>query len=126
VAEEPLPAAFLDGVRRFNGGDFFEAHEAFEALLDEVEGDARWDLLLALVQIAVGYHKCAAGHPGAGRMLGLGAAKLDGFPPLAAGVDVAALRDRLRADLGRLEGGEEPAALVRADPPRIRLAPRRP
>ena len=125
MPEPPFPAAFLEGVRRFNAGDFFEAHEAFEELLDEVEGDARWDLLLALVQVAVGYHKCAAGYAGAARMLALGGAKLDAFPAHVAGVDVAALRARVRADGARLEAGEEPAALTRVDPPRIRLAPRR-
>ena len=54
-------------MRCFNAGEFFEAHEVFEDLLDEVEGDERWELLVALIQIAVGYHKCVAGHPGAAR-----------------------------------------------------------
>ena len=51
-----LPPAFLDGVRLFNSRQFFEAHEAFEELLDDVEEDGRWDLLVALIQVAVGYH----------------------------------------------------------------------
>ncbi len=92
------PAGFAEGVRLFNTGRFFEAHEAFEDLLDEVESDGRWDLLLALIQIAVGYHKWTAGHVGAQRMLGLGLDKLAGFPELAWGVDVAALRARVAAD----------------------------
>jgi hypothetical protein len=104
-------------VRLFNGGRYFEAHEAFEALLDAVESDGRWDLLLALVQVAVGYHKCASGHPGGARMLGLGAGKLARLPPVAWGVDVAALRTRVGEDLGRLERGE--ALPLRDAPPRL-------
>jgi hypothetical protein len=94
-----FPAGFREGVRRFNAGQYFEAHEAFEEILDEVEGDTRWDLVLALVQVAVGYHKSAHGHPGATRMLGLGATKLAAFPADAWGIDVEALRRRLAGDL---------------------------
>lgn len=117
-----FPPSFAEGVRRFNAGEFFEAHEAFEELLDQVEGDDRWDLLLALIQVAVGYHKCAHGHPGCARMLGLGAAKLAPFPPVARGVDVAALRQRVAADLAVLEAGESLATRLAATPPRLELA----
>jgi len=99
-------------VRHFNAGRYFEAHEAFEETLDAVEGDGRWDLLLALVQVAVGYHKRASGYDGAARMLGLGAAKLAAFPAVAWGVDVDALRRRVAADL------DDVAA---AGPPRLAL-----
>jgi len=78
-------------VRCFNAGEFFEAHEVFEDLLDEVEGDERWELLVALIQIAVGYHKCVAGHPGAARMLRLGGVKLARFPAVVCGVAVERL-----------------------------------
>ncbi len=114
-----FPPAFAEGVRRFNAGEFFEAHEAFEALLDEVEGDDRWELLLALIQIAVGYHKCISGHPGGARMLGLGAAKLGPFPPVAWGLDVEALRRRVAEDLAVLERGGTLGARMAKTPPRI-------
>jgi predicted metal-dependent hydrolase len=116
-----LPRAFLDGVRLFNSGSFFEAHEAFEGLLDEVEADERWDLLVALVQVAVGYHKCASGHPGAAKMLGLGLEKLEPFAADAGGVALDALRARVRADRDALAAGV-PARERLADPPRIALA----
>jgi len=113
-----FPPAFAEGVRRFDTGAFFEAHEAFEALLDSVEGDTRWDLLVALVQVAVGYHKATSGHPGAARMLALGREKLAAFPAIAWGVDVAALRTRTAEDLAALAAGTfmERMAL---DPPRL-------
>ena len=94
-----FPARFRDGVRLFNAGRYFEAHEAFEESLDELEADPRWEFTVALVQVAVGYHKWTSGHPGAARMLGLGAEKLAAFPPDAWGVDVDALRRRLATDL---------------------------
>jgi hypothetical protein len=111
-----FPAGFSEGVRHFAAGEYFEAHEAFEECLDAVESDDRWDLLVALVQVAVGYHKLASGHPGAARMLGLGHEKLAAFPDVAWGVDVAALRRRVAADRDR-----PAAAALGADRPRITL-----
>jgi hypothetical protein len=116
-----LLPGFADGVRRFNAGEFFEAHEAFEALLDQVEEDGRWDLLLGLIQVAVGYHKCAHGHPGGERMLGLGAAKLAVFPAQAWGVAVDAIRRRVADDLAILATGGSLAPRLAAAPPRITL-----
>jgi predicted metal-dependent hydrolase len=123
TARGEWPAGFLDAVRLFNGGEYFEAHEAFEALLDAVEADERWDLVLGLVQVAVGYHKLVAGHPGGTRMLGLGLEKLAPFPAVTAGLDVEALRARVRADREAAEGGADLGARLRGDPPRLRLTP---
>jgi predicted metal-dependent hydrolase len=116
-----FPPAFLDGVRLFNGGQYFEAHEAFEELMDHVEEDRRWDLLVALIQVSVGYHKCVSGHPGGTRMLGMGLEKLGAFADDAFGVGVGALRARVAADLAALEAGEPVSERLGA-PPRITLA----
>jgi uncharacterized protein len=115
-----LPRAFLEGVRRFNAGRFFEAHEAFEECLDEVESDARWELVLGFVQVAVGYHKCASGHPGGTEMLGRALAKLEPFAGDAGGVDLAALRARIADDRAALARGVT-AATQLASPPRLAL-----
>lgn len=112
----PFPPSFEEGVRLFNAGEFFEAHEAFESCLDDVESDGRWELVVALVQIAVGYHKLASGHPGSERMLGLGAEKLADFPDDAFGLAIGRLRRRAAADRGR----DREAVLAR--PPRIERA----
>jgi predicted metal-dependent hydrolase len=110
--------AFIQGVRHFNEGRYFEAHESFEELLDEVEDDdAYWRLLVALVQVAVGYHKASSGHAGAERMLGMGAEKLAAFPDVAFGVRVAALRERVGADLA----SGDVAGRMADDPPRLLL-----
>jgi predicted metal-dependent hydrolase len=111
-----MPPAFADGVALFNAGSYFEAHEAFEELLDEVEEDERWDLLIALVQVAVGYHKWTSGHPGAARMFGLGGDKLAAFPDVACGIDVGELRARVAQDRVAADGSR-----TMTDPPRITL-----
>jgi predicted metal-dependent hydrolase len=118
VSAARFPPGFATGLRLFNAGDFFAAHEAFEDLLEQVEGDERWDCLVALIQVAVGYHKCASGHPGGARMLTLGAAKLAAFPPVFRGVAVDRLRRRVADDLAALEGGGSPLAI---SPPRIEM-----
>jgi predicted metal-dependent hydrolase len=110
-----FPPAFLDGVRLFNARQFFEAHEAFEELLDDVEEDGRWELLVALIQVAVGYHKLASGYDGAARMLGLGAEKLAAFPDVAWGIDVGALRARAAQDAASAGA----AMRLASDPPRL-------
>src|SRR5262249_10108847 len=112
-----FPARFRDGIRLFNGGRYFEAHEAFEESLDELGDDARSELAVGLVQVAVGYHKWTSGHPGAARMLGLGAEKLAAFPPDAWGIDVEALRRRLATDIVAAGDGavcDEPPRIVAA------------
>ena len=118
MAADQIPAGALEGVRRFNAGEFFEAHEEFEDCLDAVEDDDRWTLLLGLIQVAVGYHKHTAGHPGAERMLGLGAAKLAPLPDVAWRVHVEVLRRRVAADLAALARGDgiAPAPQIELDP----------
>jgi predicted metal-dependent hydrolase len=107
------PEGFAAGVRLFNEGQFFEAHEAFEELLDEVEEDERWDLLVALIQVAVGYHKWTSGHAGAARMLGLGLEKLAAFPDTVRGVDIGALRARVAEDRA---AADDPGSTMTAAP----------
>jgi predicted metal-dependent hydrolase len=121
MSDAVFPPAFAAGVRHFNAGEYFEAHEAFEECLDAVEEDERWDLLVALIQVAVGYHKLASGNAGAARMLSLGAEKLAAFPGVAWGVQVAALRERALADAAALEAGGASAPSFRDDPPRVGL-----
>ena len=121
MSDRPFPDGFYDGVRRFAVGEYYEAHEAFEDCLDAVDSDERWDLLVALIQVAVGYHKAAEGHPGAARMLGLGAAKLARFPAVLAGVDVADLRARVAEDLAAVESGGSLPDRLAAAPPRLRM-----
>jgi len=121
VPPDRFPPGFGAAVRVFNTGDFFAAHEAFEELLDLAEGNDCWECLVALIQVAVGYHKCVSGHPGATRMLGLGAAKLAPFPAVFRRVAVDRLRRRVAEDVAVLESGGSLASRLTASPPRIEM-----
>ena len=112
-----FPPRFAEGRRHFNAGRFYEAHEVFEDLLDDVDGDTRWALLVGFVQVAVGYHKWSSGHVGAAHMLRLGASKLAGFPPVAYGVAVDSLRCRAEEDAEILDAGG-----MLTGPPRMEMA----
>ena len=116
-----FPPGFGVAVRVFNAGDFFAAHEAFEELLDLAEGNDCWQCLVALIQVAVGYHKCVSGHPGAARMLGLGAAKLAPYPAVFRRLAVDRLRRRVAEDLATLESEGSLASRLGSSPPRIEM-----
>jgi predicted metal-dependent hydrolase len=113
--------ALLHSIREFNSGHYFEAHEHLEEALDGVEGDAdAWELYVGLIQIAVGYHKCASGYPGGAKMLGLGLEKVASLPAVCAGVRLEELRQRVREDLAEDDSVQE---RLTKDPPRIMLIP---
>ena len=114
--------ALLHSIKEFNSGHYFEAHEHLEEALDEVEGNANaWELYVGLIQIAVGYHKCASGYPGGKKMLSLGLEKVASLPDICAGVRLEELRQRVRQDLADSNAVQE---RLTKDPPRIMLAPR--
>ena len=111
--------ALLRFIKDFNSGRYFEAHEHLEEALDEVEEiPAAWELSIGLIQIAVGYHKCASGYPGGEKMLGLGLAKVSSLPNVCNGVRLEELRQRLREDLADMQGVK---GRLQKDPPRITL-----
>lgn len=111
--------ALLRSIKDFNSGRYFEAHEHLEEALDEVEGDTNtWGLFVGLIQIAVGYHKWASGHPGSEKMLNLGLEKVTPLPGVCAGVRLEELRRRVREDLADREKAQE---RLPSDPPRIML-----
>jgi predicted metal-dependent hydrolase len=112
--------ALLRSLKDFNSGRYFEAHEHLEEALDEVEMNAEtWELFVGLIQIAVGYHKYASGHPGGEKMLGLGLEKVSSLPDVCAGVRLEELRQRVREDLARSDQVQE---RLRREPPRIMLS----
>ena len=109
----------IDAAREFNAGRYFEAHEVLEEALDEVP-EHMWELFIGLIQIAVGYHKVTQQlWSGARRMLQRGLEKVEPFPPEAAGINLEALRQRVRTDIERLHGGRFDAAAWRRHPPRL-------
>ena len=113
--------ALLRSIKEFNSGHYFEAHEHLEEALDEVEENADvWALYVGLIQIAVGYHKCASGYVGGEKMLGLGLEKVTELPDRCAGVRLEELRQRVRLDLVDSDNVQE---RLTKNPPRITLVP---
>lgn len=123
---ERLRVLLIDAARAFNAGRYFEAHELLEAGLEDVP-DEQWQLFVGLIQVAVGYHKVTQGlHRGAITMLDRGLRKIDRCPSTnAAGVNVAALCDRVRTDLVQLRGGAFDADSFFRQPPRLQPRARR-
>lgn len=117
MTPEQQRAAYLDGIRLFNAGHYWHAHEQWERCwLAATGADARF--YQALIQAAAALVKWQQGNA---RGLGLNWAKsrarLDGLPARYRGLDLAALRDRL----DRLAAGEPvppPTLDLAPDPPR--------
>lgn len=110
------------GVEAFNGGEFFAAHEIWEALwLDDVGAEKL--LLQGLVQIAAGYAKVETGvRGGAIKLLTRGLERVRQFGPVALGLTLAPFVDGVSADLLRLRDlREETASLDQLRVPQLLL-----
>jgi uncharacterized protein len=116
---DALHTLLIAAAREFNAGRYFEAHEVLEDGLENVP-DHMWNLFLGLIQIAVGYHKVTQKlWRGAAQMLGRALEKVEPFPPEAAGLNLEALRQRVRADIERLHSGRFDADTFARRPPRL-------
>ena len=111
VTDDPR---FRDGLARFNAGDFFDAHEAWEDLWHECPAADR-RFVQSLIQAAVAlYHWGNGNAAGAGTLLRRGRAKAADYPPVYHGLPLADLWAAVEA------------TVVRGDPPaRIALVPNR-
>lgn len=83
---------FREGVRLFNEGLFFEAHEIWEEAWNDSEGNEK-RLLQALIQIAVAFLKWQSDIPGgAVKMHRMAMEKLTQLPDRCLGLDVRGLQ----------------------------------
>ena len=82
-----------EGRQAFNRGEFFEAHEFWEEVWNEIDDpDRTW--VQGLIQIATGLHKLSSGRPDVCLTLFQKAlAKLADAPAVLDGYAVGALRD---------------------------------
>lgn len=88
---------FQRGVELFNSGRYFEAHEAWEELWTEAEGDERL-FLQALIHFAVGCHHQSRGNQaGAVRQWDKALQKVEPFLPARHGLRLAPLAAAARA-----------------------------
>lgn len=86
-----LPQA-RQGLRLFNAGEYFEAHEALEDAWNAEEGDAR-NLYQGILQVAVTYlHILRGNYSGALKVHERSMSWLNGLPDVCKGVQVSQLR----------------------------------
>jgi len=95
--DAPLPPGIVEGIRLFDAGEWYEAHEAIEHEWHAERGPVRV-LYQGILQIGVGLHHARGGnHRGAVLLLGDGIEKVSRFLPACRGIDTA----RLVADATR-------------------------
>ena len=100
--QEPLPPLAVQGVEKFNAGEYYPQHDLFEAQWMETEGPVR-DLYRAILQVGIAYYQIERGnYRGALKMLLRSVQWLLILPDVCQGVDVRQLREdsfRVRATL---------------------------
>ncbi|MBI4926191.1 MAG: DUF309 domain-containing protein [Anaerolineae bacterium] len=107
-----LPPTAAAGIRFFNAGDYFMAHEELEIAWRAEPGPAR-DLYRAILQIGLGYYHILRGnYRGAVKMFQRCQIWLAPFSGVCRGVNVDRLReDYLRAEAELLRLGAERLAI---------------
>jgi molybdopterin converting factor small subunit len=105
---------YLDeGIRLFNEGNYFLAHETLEEHWIEVE-DSERDFYQGLIHVAVGFHHYERGNTNGARIqFHKALRRLSGYPDNHHGVDVGSLRAFLEKAPDLMEANEE------LQPPRL-------
>ena len=86
---------YLEGIRLFNRGLFYEAHEALEDVWRAAPENER-RFLQGLIQVAVALHHHGKGNPvGARSLLGRAVKNLSTYPEQFGGIQLGALRASL-------------------------------
>ena len=102
-----MDARLQRGVEAFNAGEFFLAHEIWEALWLETIGPEKV-LLQGLVQIAAGYAKVESGvRGGALKLLARGLERVRQYSPTALSLRLGPFVDGVEADLQSLRATAE-------------------
>lgn len=110
VEPDTVEEALALGVSRWDEGRFFEAHECLEHVWHAAAADDR-DLWQGIIQVAVAGVHLQRGNPGgATALLTRAAARLERYPDVHRGVDVAAALERCRSVAGALGRGDAPDA----------------
>jgi Domain of unknown function (DUF309) len=110
VSEISSASAFVRGAQLFDGGAFFEAHEAWEERWRSATDETERRFLQGLIQVAAALHKLlvVASHEAASRLLARALAKLDGCPADVTrenGFDLAAFRVAIHGCADALAAG---------------------
>jgi dTDP-4-amino-4,6-dideoxygalactose transaminase len=103
------------GIELFNGGSFFDAHEALEDVWRELQGEEK-DFLQAVIQAAVGLHHYSTGNiTGARSLLARASHKLTDYPGTYCGIALDGLKLSLAEWSASLADGGIPPALPRLE-----------
>jgi len=107
ACEEELSELAFEGIRLFNKGEYFEAHEELELAWNE-DSSAAKELYRAILQVAVAYLQIERGnYRGAVKMFLRMRQWLNSLPNICRGVDVGQLRiDARRVEEKLMELGE--------------------
>ena len=108
-------AKLQHGIKLFNAGSFFDAHEALEDVWRELQGEEK-DFLQAVIQAAVGLHHYSTGNiTGARSLLARASRKLADYPGAYCGIALDGLRLSLAEWSASLADGGTPPALPRLE-----------
>jgi len=92
LCNAPLHPQAAEGLRLFNAGEYFEAHEALEDAWNAEKGQVR-ELYRGILQIAVVYlHVTRGNYNGALKVYGRSLRWIRDWPDLCRGIDVGDLR----------------------------------
>ncbi|ABG05369.1 protein of unknown function DUF309 [Rubrobacter xylanophilus DSM 9941] len=122
-APESPPEPVLEGIERFNRGEFYECHEHLEEAWRAETRRIRY-LYQGILQVGVGfYHQQNGNWRGAVGLLRNGIERLREFEPEALGIDVSSLVRESEACLAELErlGRERVRHFDRAMIPKVKL-----
>ena len=105
LCNAPLHPQAAEGLRLFNAGEYFEAHEAFEDAWNAEKEQVR-ELYRGILQIAVVYlHVTRGNYNGAIKVYGRSQRWIKGWPELCRGIYVGELRkdaERVITEVQRL------------------------
>src|SRR5262245_25273256 len=110
---------YLEGIRLFNEGDFFEAHDTWEEVWHRVQDRRRERFYRGLIQAAVTLELLRRGRAVGVRQVFVSSCELlEGLPPVFMGLTVADFLKRLR---GAIQPALDDLAAhkVRIDPARL-------
>jgi uncharacterized protein len=109
--------ALAEGLRLYDAGEFFTAHEAWESVwLNSPEPEKTF--LQGLIQVTAAFHHLQCDNRlGTTLLLQAALGRLDRYPEFFGGISVGLLRSDIRERLRMIETGEPTSQLVS---PRIR------
>lgn len=110
------PREYLEGIRHFNAGRYFEAHEVWEEVWLRSSGETKV-FYQTLIQAAVGLHHFSRGNTrGAGGMYEAVNERLARLPDVMMSVDLSDFGARWRSFFSSDSDDSSTATLVRAEP----------